>query len=362
MANKNQFNPSIVFHPGVTLEEKLGEMEMSIKEFALRTSKPEKTIIAVIKGDSAVTPQMALLFESITKIPAHMWLNLQREYDEFVIREKAKAQMEEYSDWAKAFPYSDMVKLGWVSQAKTPITKADNLLSFFNVCTPNAWGNYYIGQQLKTAFRISLASTKAPHAISAWLRQGEIQLANCSVQGAYSDKALKNILSQFKLLIAQKPETFNEDLQGLCSSVGIKLVYTPSLTKAPVNGATRWMNDVPCIQLSDRMKRYDVVCFSFMHELGHILLHGKKDVFLEAVDYNDKEIEKEKEADDFASNFLLSIAQENEITRIGKITKEIIIEYAQKFGIHPSIIVGRLQHKGILRQWEHNDFLDHWSL
>lgn len=75
-----------VYHPGETLDEKLQEMGMSVKEFALRVSKPEKTIIAVLKGKSSVTPDMAVAFEMVTKIPANLWLNLQRSYDEFIAR------------------------------------------------------------------------------------------------------------------------------------------------------------------------------------------------------------------------------------------------------------------------------------
>ena len=67
---------AVVFHPGVTLEEKLEEMGMSIKEFAIRTSKPEKTIIAVIRGRSSITTEMAVSFENVTKIPASFWSNL----------------------------------------------------------------------------------------------------------------------------------------------------------------------------------------------------------------------------------------------------------------------------------------------
>ena len=40
---------------------------------------------------------------------------------------------------------------------------------------------------------------------------------------------------------------------------------------------------------------------TLFHEIGHILLHGKKDIFIENVDYGDRDPEKEKEADDFAS-------------------------------------------------------------
>lgn len=86
MENFTQYNPKTISHPGQTLAHKLQELEMSIKEFAIRVSKPEKTIIAVIKGDSSITPDMAVAFENITKIPAHFWLTRQRNYDEAISR------------------------------------------------------------------------------------------------------------------------------------------------------------------------------------------------------------------------------------------------------------------------------------
>ena len=43
MARQNEYAPRTVSHPGETLVEKLEEMEMGVKEFALRTGKPEKT-------------------------------------------------------------------------------------------------------------------------------------------------------------------------------------------------------------------------------------------------------------------------------------------------------------------------------
>ena len=82
----NQYLPPIVFHPGETLEEKLEELGMGPKEFALRSNKPEKTIIQVIKGKSPITPDLAVQFENILKIPAHCWLNMQQHYDAFHAR------------------------------------------------------------------------------------------------------------------------------------------------------------------------------------------------------------------------------------------------------------------------------------
>lgn len=90
MATLKKFVPPVEFHPGITLSEKLKEMGMSVKEFAVRTSKPEKTIFAVIGGKSSVTSDMAVAFESVTKIPAHFWLNMQRGYDEYIARQREK--------------------------------------------------------------------------------------------------------------------------------------------------------------------------------------------------------------------------------------------------------------------------------
>lgn len=82
------FVPPVEFHPGLTLLEKLEEMQMGTKEFALRTAIPEKTISAIIAGTSSVTPELTIAFERVTKIPVHFWLNLQRGYDEYLARHK----------------------------------------------------------------------------------------------------------------------------------------------------------------------------------------------------------------------------------------------------------------------------------
>ncbi|GJM36126.1 MAG: hypothetical protein DHS20C18_51270 [Saprospiraceae bacterium] len=112
----------------------------------------------------------------------------------------------------------------------------------------------------------------------------------------------------------------------------------------------RWIenNTTPLIQLSCRHKRNDIFWFSFFHELGHILLHGKKDVFLENVEYEGLDAEKEKEADAFAIEWTLSEKEEAKIKADLPLTNGEIIDFAQKFGTHPGIIIGRLQKKGAI--------------
>ena len=89
MATRNEYFPQSRPHPGKTLVEKLDEMGMSVQEFADYTDKPEKIISDVLTGKGAITPDLAKQFENVTRIPAHYWLNAQRNYDEFKARKKS---------------------------------------------------------------------------------------------------------------------------------------------------------------------------------------------------------------------------------------------------------------------------------
>ena len=347
MANKNQYFPQTISHPGETLEEKLEEMDMGPKEFAVRTGKPEKTIIAVIKGESSITADMAVIFESVTKIPAHFWLNSQRLYDEFLAREKRKEMIAQSEVWARRFPLSTMIKKGWLDACSSIEEKTSALLSFFSISTPDAWQNYYFKQVLKVEFRISLAHTKEPYAISAWLRKGELQAAEIEAT-EYSEKGFRELLPEIKSVMATQPFDFFNQLQTICLKAGVKVVYTPCLPKAPINGSTRWLNDTPCIQLTGRFKRNDVFWFTFFHEAGHILLHGKKEIFLENIDYPDKLIEKELEADAFAEKWTFSEDEEKEVLVASPLDINKVRNFAKKFNTHPAIIIGRFQHKKLI--------------
>jgi HTH-type transcriptional regulator / antitoxin HigA len=201
----------------------------------------------------------------------------------------------------------------------------------------------YIKQELKVAFRISLAHTNEAHAVSAWLRQGEIQAQKIPTP-PYDAKKFKINLIAIKSIMAEHPNDFFQRLQELCLEAGVKVIYTPCLPKAPIHGSTRWLGDTPLIQLSARYKRNDIFWFTFFHEVGHILLHGKKYISLEKIDYSDYDKVKEQEADDFAVEWTFTIAQEQEAVNVAPLTEGDIIELAKKFNTHPAMIIGRFHH------------------
>lgn len=341
----NQYKPDVVFHPATTLNEKLSEMGMSIKEFSLRTGKPEQTIIAVLKEERSLTPEMAILFENVTQIPAKFWINKQARYNEYVARKKQEEAIDEAIEWAREFPYPQMAKYNWVPPTRQIEEKTINMLNYFGIASHRAWEGLYVEPDLKVAAYTSLKQTHEPHAISAWLRQGELQAKQIDAPD-YDAKKLKTNIPHMRKLMVEQPVDFFKQLQNLCLEAGIVLLFTPKLPKVPLSGSTRWLNNKPLIQLTARYKKNDSFWFTFFHELGHILLHGKKYISLENVDFEAADPVKEEEAHQFAIKHTFTQEQEKEVLENEIITEQDIIDYAEKFNTHPAMIIGRLQFNG----------------
>lgn len=362
---ENQFKPDYVPHPGLMLEERLEELGMSIKEFAIRTGKPEQTIIKIIGTKSAITSDMAVQFEDVLKIPASLWLKMQYSYDEYLARLKRQEVIESSYEWARAFPYADMARKGWVKTTSKVEEKVSALFNFFGMSNVQAWEDYYYSQKLRVNFRISLKHMQESYAVSAWLRQGEIQVNEINAP-EYNESKLKEALPKFKLLMANHPDDFFLQLQSICLDCGVKVVYTPNLPKAPIHGSTRWIKGNPVIQLSARRKQNDGFWFTFFHEVGHILLHGKKYISIENVGYTDMDKQKEDEADAFAVENVFTEKEEHEVVRFAmnkeSISDSDIIRFAKQFGTHPAVIVGRLQFKNYISYSQGRHFIQSINL
>lgn len=348
MKYKNTYNPQTVTHPSEILAEALEEKNMGAKEFAVRTGKPEKTISALLSGNSAITPDMAVQFEKVLQVPARFWLEAQRRFDEYEAREKYEEEIVENSiEWAKQFPYAKMAELGWVKKTKKIHEKVQALFSFFGMASKNAWHDYYFEQKLKLAFRASLKDNEQAPALTAWLRHGQIQ-ADALEVAAYSKKRLLENLVLIKALVKEQPEDYFSKLQRICAEAGVAVIFSPCLPNVPIHGAARWHGEKPVVQLTGRYKRNDIFWFTFFHEIGHILLHGKKYFSLENIEYNGINKNYEAEADSFAAEMLFSKEAEKELLKYKKIDAELILNFSQKQETHPAIIVGRLQYEKIL--------------
>ena len=171
--NGNKIELWHVPSPGSELAEKLKEMGLDANDLAARMGYTPKAVNDILQGNSRITPDVAIMLEMITEIPAIYWLRRQMSFDEFLSRERIKASLSDQSLWKKSFP-SEINVRDWVQYNKGDEKSLMPLLKFFAVASPKAWDSYFKDAKLKVAFRISLADVKDPYATSAWIRRGEI--------------------------------------------------------------------------------------------------------------------------------------------------------------------------------------------
>jgi HTH-type transcriptional regulator / antitoxin HigA len=354
-AIQNQYTPDYVSPPGETLQEILEERGMSQAELAERTGRPKKTINEIINAKAAITPETALQLERVFNIPASFWNNRERRYREFLAQQEEKERLEKQVAWLKGIPITAMIKSGWIRRYQDKVEQLREVLNFFAVASPEQWEGIWCNTYVD--FRKSQAFQSQPGAMAAWLRQGEIEAAEIKT-ASYDANKFKEALLQVRALTMKPPEVFQPELVQLCAEAGVAVVFIPEVPKIRASGATRWLNPHKAlIQLSLRHKTDDHLWFAFFHESGHILLHGKRDVFLEGKDVAAVEdLAKEEEANKFAADILIPPIELKRFLASGQQRTKVCIEqFAAEIGIAPGIVVGRLQHDGILLPSHCND-------
>ncbi|MDD3794146.1 MAG: HigA family addiction module antitoxin [Candidatus Gracilibacteria bacterium] len=338
---KVKFLPDWVIHPGVSLKDFLETFHISQKDLSNRIGMSEKHIVDIIKGVSPITPETALKLEKVFPkdiAPAIFWNNLQLNYDVDLAKIKENESLEKDKEILGKFSYLDLVKNNIIEGFDSWQDKIIGLRSFFGV---SELGN--IGNIFGVAYRKTDCEKISAENVSAWLRYGELESRKSQVQ-EFDKLKLKSKLGELRSLTREK--NFGEKIVKICAECGVKVVYSPYITKTYVNGATRWIGNNPVLQLTIRGKYADIFWFTFFHELGHILLHGKKEEFLEFDNgYKDPNIaEKEMEADNFSTNTLISNTEFNKFFQKGDFTQTSIISFAKQVGVHEGIVAGRLSY------------------
>lgn len=77
-----KYNPKTVTHPGCTLSEELHGRDISPNDFAKQIGVDSDIILEIILEERAITPDLAEAFDKALGLPAHFWMNRQRQHDE----------------------------------------------------------------------------------------------------------------------------------------------------------------------------------------------------------------------------------------------------------------------------------------
>ncbi len=343
--SKIKYARELLTKPGDTILETIEYIKMSQVELADRMGRTPSKVNDLISGKEPITVVTAFQLEKVLRIDAQFWLNREMIYREKLARIEHDEALEECKEWLKMQPIKELKECGYIRTEKAGAAMAEECLKFYGVATPVQWESLYINQFVSARFRKSKAHESSIGGLAAWLRIGEIEARKLKLNSYSKDTFKKNLL-EIRNLVRHHPEDFASRLQHYCLDSGVGLIYTICIPKAPISGVARWIGGNPIIQLTDRYKSNDHFWFTFFHEAGHILCHGKKDVFIEDLDEFEADPQKEIEADDFANKYLLPGDVTTELPN--EITEKDIRQIARKYNTHPAIVLGRLQHLNIL--------------
>lgn len=128
---------------------------------------------------------------------------------------------------------------------------------------------------------------------------------------------------------------------------GITLVTELHFKGTYLDGAAMLDGGRPVVALTLRHDRLDNFWFVLMHELAHVAKHldEANPVFTDDLDSPGAQDRKECEADELAQEALIpQAAWEKSAVRSSHLAKDVIA-LAEKLGIHPAIVAGRVRHE-----------------
>jgi HTH-type transcriptional regulator/antitoxin HigA len=342
----NTYTSDLAIHPGEYLEEVLEEIGMKQAELASRLGRPTQAINEIIKGKKSITPTTAIELEDVLKVPAHIWIGLEAEYQMVMAKNEELKAMEEETALLPNFPYLELAKLGFVKTTRNAIEKVDELRSFFSVAQLSRLE--HVGAY-QSAFRVTNHKNISHESIASWIQAGRIKADGIETE-AFSKSKLKKALPELKTNMNMEINHALTACKELLASCGVAFVLLPHFKNTGAQGATFWVNnkEKAVLMMTLRGKNSDMFWFSFFHEMGHILLHNKREMFLEG-GYDTPELQQqEDEANEFARDFLIPPKDFKAFIETSIFTRASVREFAKSLNIKTSIVVGRLMFDGYI--------------
>ncbi|MET7951277.1 HigA family addiction module antitoxin [Micromonospora sp. NPDC005324] len=331
-----EFAPDWCMHPGELLADVLDERGLRQSELAERTGLSAKHINQIIKKSIGISPDVAILLERALSTPADFWIRAEAEYQEYESRQKAAAALDSYRDWAAKFDRPALERHGILKPADSDTTMVDKLLKFFQVATPAAFERTWVRPSV--SFRRSQAFTIDEPNTAVWLRLVELS-ADAVPVAPFNPRLLRKAARALpKLTTMTVPNGFIAARAALAEA-GVALTFVREIRGTRVCAATWWITgDRPAIGITVRHKRPDNFWFSLLHEVGHVVLHPRRESYLD-LETTDPDDPAESEANEFASGLLFPGDASERIARAR--SQQDLILIAAELGVGVPSVAGR---------------------
>jgi HTH-type transcriptional regulator/antitoxin HigA len=345
-----------VFPPGEFIRDELKEREWTQSDLAVVMGRPLTVLNEIITGKRAVTPETATELGAAFGTSAEFWLNLESLY-RLSTKNRPQTAIRCRARLFELAPLKDMQKRHWIKECDSEAEAHSALLRFFNVKSLDDIRSMRIAARATGG--IAQDPTPAQY---TWCRQA-IVLAQTVPAAKYDSTALRAGLKQLRQLAFDREES--RKVPRVLSSLGIRFVVVEHLPRSRIDGASLWLDDKsPVVALSMRYDRIDSFWHTLCHELAHVLNEdgqGQLDIelFVKGRIAAGERQAIERRADDAAAAMLINPSDLEGFIRRKKpyYSKQAIIQFANRLGIHPGIIVGQLQYRGEIGYYANREML-----
>ncbi len=336
----NGLAPRWASPPGETIEAALRSRGLSATDLIGPLQMPLDEIHDLLIGRLSITISMARVLESMIGGSAEFWIARDAQYHDDSERVSADR-------WSGDFPITQMARWGWIQSPSDWHERIDACLNFFDVSSVTEFNERYEPLVDYAYYRTSETYPIDTAATTAWYRACELVADEIDLDASFSPQGFREALKQARRLTwTRRPQVFIPELTKLCADSGVLVTVVRAPEGVPVSGVARTYRGAPMIQLSARYLSDDHFWFTFFHEAGHVMLHSLDSPFLDLDDVQDgaTEVGVESEANSFASSMLIGDFD----LRINSHSHAAILDLAKKVGVAPGVIVGQLQHSGVI--------------
>lgn len=330
-----------VFPAGEHLADELDARGWTQVDFAEVLGRPAQFVSEIVSGKKEITRESAAQVAAALGTSAELWLNLQDSYllwkqsQDVRTRESLNA-VKTRSRLRGLAPISILTKRGYV-KATDLEGQSREVLALFGM------QSFDDSPAIRFAARRSNGDEQVSSLQLAWAACVKMS-ANSLEAASYDHNAFKNLAQRLSSM-ARNPDTFS-DFQSLFAEAGVRLVYVEAFPGGKLDGCAMMVDGGPVIGVSGRGHRLDIVLFTILHEISHVLLgHLQDDGPVIIDDLSDEESATEVAADKLAGELALPGALPAVPERV---SAPWIHEQAEKLAVHPITLIGRLQKDGRL--------------
>ncbi len=339
MPPRTEFQPNWSSPPGATITDILTERGISKGQLRDGLRETEGYVSELLEGRATITMRVAKGLSEFLGGSTEFWMARDAQY-----RTDAAHKPEDGRAWLKTLPLGEMIRFGWLSETPRPADELATCLNFFGVTTLEEWHRRYDRIVSAAALRTSPSFDSDPSAVAAWLRRGQIEAEAIECEPWNLRRFRESLADVRALTRIEQPARFLPRLIKCCSACGVAVAVVRAPKGCRASGATMFLNSKKAmILLSFRFLTDDQFWFTFFHEAGHLILHGKDELFLEGMEGLSEA--QEVEADAFAETTLIPPVNKDELLNLQSEVRTIV-RFARKLGVSNGIVVGQLQHFG----------------